>query len=135
MHALKEGRAIDRPIYDFATHSRVVDKHDRITPAHYVVVEGIMALHWPELCAAFDFSVYVDAPDELCLTRRIHRDMRERGRSETSVREQYATVVKPMADLFVLPSQARASMIVSGTDALDWSVEQVLRRLHECNLS
>jgi uridine kinase len=94
-----------------------------------VVVEGIMALHWPELCAAYDFSVYVDAPDAVCLARRIYRDKRERGRTEESVREQYAAAVKPMADLYVLPSQSRATMSVSGTDVLDWSIEQVLRKL------
>ena len=131
---LKRGRAIERPLYDFKTHSRVDGAHDLIEPQGFVVVEGIMALHWTELCELYDFSVYVDAPDDLCLTRRIHRDKRERGRTEESVREQYAAAVKPMADLYVIPSQTRASMIVSGTDALDWSVEQVLRQLRERGL-
>lgn len=125
IRALKRGCAIERPVYDFRMHARVAGAFDRIEPGRFVVVEGIMALHWPELCAAYDFSVYVDAPDDLCLQRRIHRDMRERGRTEESVREQYAAAVKPMADLYVVPSQARASMVVSGTEALDWSVERV----------
>jgi uridine kinase len=132
--ALKQGRTIDRPIYDFKTHSRVPNAFTSIAPARFIVVEGIMALHWPELCAAYDFSVYVDAPDDLCLTRRIHRDQRERGRTEASVREQYAAAVKPMADLYVIPSQTRATITVSGTDALDWSIEQVLRELHKLRL-
>ena len=130
IRTLKQGRAIDRPVYDFKTHSRVKGSFDRIEPTRFVVVEGIMALHWHELCESYDFSVYVDAPDALCLTRRIHRDKRERGRTEASVREQYHAAVKPMADLYVIPSQARATMTVSGNDALDWSVEQVLRELH-----
>jgi uridine kinase len=134
IQTLKQGLPIDRPIYDFRTHSRVLNAFDRIHPARFVVVEGIMALHWPQLCSTYDFSVYVDAPDDLCLTRRIHRDKRERGRTERSVREQYAAAVKPMADLYVLPSQARATMSVSGTDALDWSIEQVLRRLRTTGL-
>jgi uridine kinase len=130
IRTLKQGTPIDRPIYDFTTHSRVANKHDSIAPAKFVVVEGIMALHWPELCELFDFSIYVEAPHELCLTRRIHRDKLERGRTEESVREQYDAAVRPMADLFVIPSQTRATITVSGTDALDWSVEQVLRELH-----
>ncbi|HVG26734.1 MAG TPA: uridine kinase [Acidobacteriaceae bacterium] len=134
IRTLKEGLSIQRPVYDFRTHSRVNGAFDLIEPTHFVVVEGIMALHWPELCEAYDFSVYVDAPDELCLTRRIHRDMRERGRTEDSVREQYAAAVKPMADLYVIPSRARAAMTVSGTDNLDWSLEQVLRQLHALGL-
>jgi uridine kinase len=129
LRALKQGLAIDRPIYDFRTHTRVAGAFERIEPTPFVVVEGIMALHWPELCEAYDFSVYVDAPEEVSLTRRIHRDMRERGRTEDSVREQYAAAVKPMADLYVIPSQSRATMTVLGTDALDWSIEQIFREI------
>jgi uridine kinase len=132
--ALKQGHAIDRPIYDFRTHTRVPDAFDHIEPTRFVVVEGIMALHWPELSEAYDLSVYVHAPDELCLTRRIHRDIRERGRTEDSVREQYEAAVKPMADLYVIPSQARATMTVLGTDALDWSIEQIFRELRTRNM-
>ena len=55
--------------------------------------------------------------------------MRERGRSEESVRAQFEATTMPMAELFVLPSQVRATLTVSGTEALDWSIEQVLRQL------
>ena len=130
VRALHEGRAIQRPRYDFSKHTRVPDVFDEIVPAGVVIVEGILALHYPELVEAFDFSVYVHAPHELCLTRRIYRDMRERGRTEESVRAQFEATAKPMADMFVLPSQARATITVEGTEALDWSVERVLRALH-----
>ena len=76
----------------------------------------------------------MDAPDEVCLARRIWRDKRERGRTEESVREQYAAAVKPMADLYIIPSKARATLTVSGTEHLDWSVEQVLRELNKRKL-
>jgi len=67
----------------------------------------------------------------VCLARRIYRDMRERGRTEQSVRDQFEATAKPMADLYVVPSAARASITVEGTDALDWSVEQILQRLNQ----
>jgi uridine kinase len=76
----------------------------------------------------------VNAPHDVCLVRRIHRDMSERGRTEESVRAQFAATARPMADLYVVPSAARASITVEGTDALDWSVEQVLKRLHQDRL-
>ena len=60
--------------------------------------------------------------------------MRERGRTEESVRAQFEATAKPMADLYVIPSAQHASVIVEGTDALDWSVEQVLQRLHQLGL-
>jgi uridine kinase len=73
----------------------------------------------------------VNAPQEVCLARRIERDMRERGRTEAAVREQWEATTRPMAELYVVPSAARASVTVEGTDALDWPVEQILKRLRE----
>jgi uridine kinase len=99
-----------------------------------VIVEGILALHYAELVACYGFSIYVNAPQEICLARRIERDMRERGRTEESIREQFFATTLPMAELYVVPSAARASMIVEGTDALDWPVEQIFKRLRETGL-
>ncbi len=130
VRALAQGQTIQRPVYDFAHHSRVAGSFEPVTPTRVVLVEGILALHYPELIPLYDFSIYVNAPNEICLNRRIYRDMRERGRTEASVRAQFIATAKPMADLYVLPSQAHATITVEGTDALDWSIEQVLRALH-----
>ncbi len=132
--ALARGEAIQRPVYDFKTHSRVAGKFDSITPTAVVIVEGILALQYDELIPLYDFSIYVNAPNEMCLKRRIYRDMLERGRTEQSVREQFEATARPMADLYVVPSAARASLIVEGTESLDWSVEQVLKSLNQDGL-
>ena len=134
VRALANGKTIQRPVYDFKTHSRVAGAFDTVTPAGVVIVEGILALHYAELRPLYTFSIYVNAPHDVCLTRRIHRDMRERGSTEESVREQFEATARPMADLYVTPSAARASVIVEGTDALDWSVEQILRRMRLAGL-
>jgi uridine kinase len=134
VHALANGKPIQRPVYDFKTHSRVAGAFDTIVPNDVVIVEGILALHYVDLVQAYNFSIYVNAPHEVCLARRIHRDVRERGRTEASVREQFEATAKPMADLYVVPSAARASVTVEGTDSLDWSVEQILQRLNKAGL-
>ncbi len=126
---LSRGEPIDRPIYDFSTHSRVQDRIDRVTPTPFVIVEGILALHYPELLPLYTLRVYVDAPHEVCLNRRIYRDVRERGRTEESVREQFHATAKPMAEAFVLPSRDCADLCVDGCEALDWSIESVLSTL------
>jgi uridine kinase len=131
---LGEGRAINRPVYDFPRHTRVVGKFETVEPAPFFVVEGILALHYADLWPLYDFSIYVDAPNEICLNRRIYRDMRERGRTEEGVRAQFEATARPMAEEYVLPSQARASIMVSGTEALDWSIERVLRGLRDRGL-
>lgn len=131
VRALAKGEAIQRPVYDFKTHSRVGGVFDAIAPKDVVIVEGILALHYAELVDCYDFSIYVNAPHDVCLSRRIHRDVRERGRTEESVRDQFHETARPMADLYVVPSAARASVTVEGTDSLDWSVEQILQHLND----
>jgi uridine kinase len=131
---LAGGRNIKRPLYDFTTHTRVKDRTDTISPAPVLIVEGILALHYPALRSLYDFSIYVNAPNQICLNRRIYRDMRERGRTEESVRAQFEATAKPMADMYVIPSAKHASVVVEGTDALDWSVEQIFQRLNQQGL-
>ena len=134
IRGLAEGRTVQRSVYDFACHARVAGAFEEVLPARYVVVEGILALHYAELWPLYHFSIYVDAPDEMCLARRIYRDMRERGRTEASVRAQFEATARPMAERYVVPSQARATITVTGTEALDWSIEQVLRGLRDRGL-
>ena len=134
VRGLASGETIQRPVYDFKTHSRVHGDFDEVAPSRFVLVEGILALHYPELLPLYNFSIYVDAPNEICLNRRIYRDMRERGRTEESVRAQFDATAKPMADLYVLPSQKNATLSVSGCESLDWSIELILRELRNRNL-
>lgn len=134
VEALAAGESIEHPVYDFTTHTRVSGVTERVRPVPVLIVEGILALHFEELRTLFDFSVYVNAPPEVCLARRIARDIRERGRTEASVRKQFEATTRPMAEKYVLPSAAYASIVVEGTDALDWSVEQVVRRMRALRL-
>jgi uridine kinase len=135
LNDLVAGKDTERPIYDFSNHTRILNQTETVAPANVLIVEGILALHYPELRALYDFSIYVNAPNEICLNRRIYRDMRERGRTEASVRAQFEATARPMADLYVVPSANHATVTVEGTDSLDWSVEQILRRLNQHGLS
>ncbi len=135
VQALAAGRSVECPLYDFATHTRVPDRTAHIEPQRVLIVEGILALHYESLRAQYDLSIFVSAPQEVCLTRRIHRDMRERGRTETSVRQQYDATARPMAERFVLPSAEHATLTVDGCASLDWSIEQVLSRLRDLRLA
>ena len=129
VRSLKQGHTIQRPVYDFAQHTRVPERFDTVAPARYVVVEGILGLHYSDLLPLYDFSIYVNAPADVCLRRRIHRDARERGRTEESVVAQFSATVWPMHELYTIPSQERASIIVQGTEALDWSMELIFKTM------
>jgi len=132
--ALARGETIERPLYDFSTHSRVPDRTETLQAGAFVLVEGLFALHYPELLPLYQFRVYIDTPDEVCFERRLKRDTVERGRTPESVRAQYETTVRPASIAWVRPSAANADLVVDGTAALDWKVEQVLARMRKLGL-
>jgi len=127
--ALARGEAIDRPLYDFSTYTRVPDRTERVLAARFVVVEGLFALYYPELLPLYSLRIYVETPDAVCFERRMRRDTEERGRTPESVLRQYEATVRPSSLKFVRPSAANADLTVDGTDALDWKVERVMTEL------
>ena len=90
--ALKNGQAIEKPIYDFTTHSRSLIT-EVVQPKDLIIIEGIMALVNKDLRALGDLKVYINASRERRLVRRIERDQRERGRTYESIIEQYFSTV------------------------------------------
>jgi uridine kinase len=115
---LAAGASIRAPRYDFVTHTRT-HSEQLITPGHYVILEGLFALHWPEVRAFLSTKLFVSAPDEVCLKRRLARDVVERGRTPESVRWQFETTVKPMAHQHLLPAQVYADLVLVGTEPID----------------
>lgn len=117
--ALKAGAEVMRPVYDFTTHSRRSETA-AMAPAPVLVVEGLHVLCDVRLTALFDFSVYVDAPEQVRLERRIARDMAERGRTRESVLHQFATRVSPMHEQHVEPARQVADLVVENAGAPDF---------------
>jgi uridine kinase len=131
---LARGDTINRPVYDFATYTRMPGRTERVTSGPFLIIEGIFALHFKELLPLYQLRIYVDAPDALCFERRLKRDMDERGRSEETVRDQWERRVRPSSITFVRPSAANADIVVDGSDALDWKVERVMSEMRKRNL-
>ncbi len=132
--ALARGEAIERPLYDFSTHTRVKGRTERVEPRPFLIVEGLFALHYPALLPIYQLRVYIDTPDPLCFERRMKRDIEQRGRTPESVREQYEATVRPASVAFVRPSAAHADLTIDGNGALDWKVERVVTELRERGL-
>lgn len=109
---LRNGIAIDRPTYDFATHTRT-GAIVRLSPPRLIVLDGMLALHDPELRQLFDLKIYVDVDDDVRFIRRLRRDVVERGRTVDSVIAQYLASVKEMHDLYVAPQKYVADLIIS----------------------
>lgn len=113
LEALRSGQPVQRPVYDFTTHTRS-DETVVVAPAPVVVVEGILVLADPDLRRLMDLKIYVDTDADLRLARRMERDIHERLRTPESVLTQYLTTVRPMHLEFVEPSKKHADMIIPG---------------------
>jgi uridine kinase len=108
---LIEGGFVDEPIYDFTHHQRLAETQ-RIGGAHVIVLEGILILADVDLRGLMDIKVYVDTEPDIRLLRRLRRDVEERGRTVSSVLDQYEHFVRPMHLQFVEPSKRYADVIV-----------------------
>lgn len=129
LSSLAEGNSVRRPVYDFVNHRRM-ECTELVEVAPWIFVEGIFALYWPEIRALYDLSIFVRADNNVCLQRRLDRDVAERGRSAVSVRHQFETMVAPMADRYVYPTADKADWIVSGEESMDGLAGQTVDRLH-----
>ena len=109
---LSSGEAIAMPQYNYKTHTRT-NESIRVQPGKVIMVEGILLLHDPQLRKLFDISVFMDTPLDVCLLRRMLRDVEERGRTIQSVAEQYEETVRPAFFEFILPSKQFADLVVT----------------------
>lgn len=128
--ALKAGRAVEVPIYDFVRHRRT-DRTRRVEPRPVVLLEGILLFVEPELRALLDFKIFVDTDPDLRLIRRLKRDMTERGRAVDDVLRQYAETVRPMHLEFVEPSKRWADIIIPEGGENRAALEMVVARVEQ----
>jgi uridine kinase len=127
--ALARGEAIERPVYDFASYTRVPGVTETFH-APFLIVEGLLTVVYPELLPLYHLRVYVDTPDEVCFDHRLRRDVEQRGRTPESVRrQQYDGTVRPSAAACIRPSSVNADLLIDGVGPLDWKVERVLSEL------
>lgn len=126
---LKSGRAIDRPLYDFATHlPKAETAYTESRPI--ILVDGILILHYQPIRDLLDVAIFVECDGETRLARRVERDVNERSRDAEMTHKAFTEQVAPMHDKFVEPSKDHADLIVDGqgdtlrqvqqSDALAW---------------
>ena len=132
LEQLRQGQAIDCPVYDFTQHNRS-DETIRIEPRKVIIVEGILIFENQPLRDLMDIRIFVDTDSDVRLCRRIKRDVNKRGRSLESVLTQYQETVKPMHEMYVEPSKKYANIIVpeggKNLVALDMIMGRIQRHL------
>ncbi|PYZ94175.1 uridine kinase [Salipaludibacillus keqinensis] len=108
---LLERKAIEKPVYDYANHTRSEDVI-HVEPRDVIILEGILILEDERLRDLMDIKLFVDTDSDLRIIRRLMRDIQERGRTIDSVIDQYTSVVRPMHLQFIEPTKRYADIIV-----------------------
>jgi uridine kinase len=127
------GQSVDKPVYDFLSHTRSV-RTERVDPADVLVIDGILLFADEQTRQLCDIKVFVDADADIRLIRRLRRDVQKRGRSLDDVISQYLDTVHPMHLQFVEPSKRYADVIVPrgghNAIAIEMIVAKIQHRLH-----
>jgi uridine kinase len=130
VEALKAGRAVEVPVYDFVAHRRTAETR-RTEARPVILLEGILLFAEPRLRALLDFKIFVDTDSDVRLVRRLRRDIAERGRTVEDVLRQYLGTVRPMHLEFVEPSKRWADVIVPEGGENRVAIEMVIARVEQ----
>lgn len=130
LFSLRQGEAIERPCYDFPTHTRIAQTL-RLEASPVIILDGIFALCFSELLPLFDLKLYIDVDSDIRVIRRISRDLTERGRSFESATKQYLRTVKPMHERFVEPSKLHADFVIPWQESNPTAVRFTARMIEE----
>lgn len=111
---LLAGKRVTKKRYDYARHCRADVPDTYMEPHDVIIVEGIHAFYDPRLRAMMDMKLYMHVESDICLLRRIQRDIKERGREIDNISTQYTSTVKPMFDQYIRNYEQYADVIVAG---------------------
>ncbi len=112
--SLLEGQKVPRKRYDYTQHCRADRTDEYLEPHDVIILEGIHAFYDERLRNQMDLRLYMHVESDICLLRRIERDIIERGRDIDSIGNQYMTTVKPMFDQYIRNYEQYADVIVAG---------------------
>jgi len=112
LHDLLDEKPVEIPEYDFTHHTRKQGVTTSVSPSPFIIIEGILIFHEPELRDLMDLKVYIDVPSDIRVLRRTKRDIEERARTLESCYAQYVTYTRPMHEKFVEPTKEFADIIV-----------------------
>lgn len=130
LRELQAGNFVNVPIYNHSLHTR--DKETKRIGQHAIIVlEGILLFVEPQLRDLMDIRIFMETALDICLIRRLKRDIKERGRSLDSVLKQYDETVRPMYLQFIEPSKRYADLIVPRGGGNRIAIDMIKAKIRE----
>lgn len=130
LQQLVEGKSVDIPIYNHSTHTR--EEKTRTIGRHVIiVVEGILLFVEPKLREMMDIRIFMETAPDICLMRRLKRDIKDRARTLDSVLKQYEETVRPMYLQFIEPTKRHADLIVPRGGGNRIAIDMIQAKMRE----
>lgn len=102
------------PGHDYSTYKKI-ENMKKIEPRGIIIIEGIMALHDPEIRKLYDKTVFINCDDDVCLGRRVIRDVEKRGYQIKFIVDRYFKFVKPAYKKYILPLMSNVDLIINNS--------------------
>ncbi|MDZ7672075.1 MAG: uridine kinase [Halanaerobiales bacterium] len=128
LKSLVAGSPIERPVYSYKTNERL-SEIKTVNPSPIIIVEGILIFHYLKLRELFDLKIYIDTDADIRLLRRINRDIKNRGRTFDSVKNQYLSTVKPMHEKYVEPTKYKSDIIIPNGGLNDIANDLIIKKI------
>lgn len=130
LQQLQEGKSVNIPIYNHSLHAREEDTR-KIGQHSIIVLEGILLFVDQKLREMMDIRIFMEASLDICLMRRLKRDIKDRGRSLESVLKQYEETVRPMFLQFIEPTKRYADLIVPRGGGNRIAIDMIKAKMRE----
>jgi uridine kinase len=135
LEEMRMRRPVSIPMYNFAAHARDKSNCVKFGAADVVIVEGILTCYDPEVREMMHMKIFVDEDPDICLARRVRRDVASRGRAVESILSQYENFVKPSFERYILPTKRYADIVIPrGGDnlvAIDLIVKHIALKIRQ----
>lgn len=132
LKSLIDGKEVEIKEYTF-NHREATPKIIKIASTKIILVEGIFVLTVDEIRELLDLKLFVDAPEYLMLSRRIKRDLEERGYDLNDVIYRYYHHVSPAYNKHIAPARQWADLVIPNYGGFDKALEVIIRFLDTAN--
>ena len=119
INKLKKNNNIKVPIYNYCKHIRSNKTRQIKHVIKILIIEGIFALYNDDILKLLDYKVFLDVSKDICIERRINRDIINRERTKEDIKNQINNTVLPMYNKFIKPTKLYADIIIKKIDEQD----------------
>lgn len=127
VNKLRSGQPIRKKQYVF--NKECPDQYIEVHPGQLLLLEGIFIFSQPDIWKMLDYSIIIEAPDDLCRTRRLNRDQSERNYKKEEILHRFNNHFLPSYHLLVEPFKPKVDLVLYNEEELEIAQKILLGRV------